>query len=86
MGFTIHKEAPKTILVTMGQGDREMGKEPPSYEKNPELYHYRPGTTEPELVNPVDNPEGAETISKEPASKAGPVGAKGEPKADNKKK
>lgn len=86
MTFTIHKEAPKTKLVTMGKADKEidMAKEP-TYESNPELYHYPSGATEPVLKNAIESPEGAETISKEPAGKGGPVGAKGEPKTSNKK-
>jgi len=85
MGFTIHKEAPKTNLVTVGQGKKEitMGKEP-TYESNPELYHYRPGTTEPELKPTTDGTVGADVVSKEPADKAGPVGAKEAPKPEPK--
>lgn len=88
MTFTIHREAPKAKLVTMGQGEKEMGKEPVAD-------YYPPGTTEPivrpahipdpALKNAVESPEGAEIVSKEPASKAGPVG-KDEPKGKDTKK
>lgn len=81
MPLTIHKEAPKTKLVTMGQADKEieMPKEV-SYETHPELYQLRPGTTEPELKPGIDSTAGVDVIKKEPADKPGPVGAKGEPK------
>lgn len=49
-----------------------------SYETHPELYHLRPGTTEPELKNP--EAAGGSVTKREPASKEGPVGAKGSPK------
>lgn len=78
MTLTIHREAPKAKLITMGQADKEIEMAKVSFETNPELYHLRPGTTEPELKNPED--AGADVISKEPADKAGPVGAKGEPR------
>lgn len=78
MPFTIHKEAPKVKLVTMGQADKEIEMAKVSYETHPELYQLRPGTTEPELKNP--EAAGVSVISEEPASKAGPVGAKGEPR------
>jgi hypothetical protein len=88
-GLIINREAPVTKLRTMGQGDKEMPKEV-SYESNPELYHFRPGTTEPELINPLPSPPstaGTDVIKKEPASKGGAVGAKTEtsPKAARKK-
>lgn len=85
MPFTIKEEAPKAQLVTMGQANKEieMAKDV-SYETHPELYHLRPGTTEPELKNPES--AGADVIKKEPADKAGPVGAEGKPKTAAKKK
>ena len=86
MPFTVHKEAPKTKLVTMGQADKEIEmSKGVSFETHPDLYHFRPGTTEPELKPGVDSTAGAEVIKKEPADKAGPVGAKGEPRTTNKR-
>ena len=62
-----------------------MAKNDVSYETHPELYHFRPGTTEPELKdNPsINSTLGADVVSKEKV-KSGPVGAKGKPKATNK--
>lgn len=78
MTFTIHEEAPKTKLVTMGQADKEI-----EMAKEPVRDYYPPGVTEP-IVRPDNIPDPAakaavDTISEEPADKAGPVGAKGEP-------
>lgn len=81
MTFTIHKEAPKVKLVTMGQADKEINMaKGVSFETHPDLYHLRPGTTEPELKPGIDSTAGADVVSKEPADKAGPVGARAEPR------
>lgn len=80
--FTIHKEAPKTKIITTGQGDRDMGKEPVAD-------YYPPGATEP-IVRPSHIPDPAaktavETVSEESPAKNGPVG-KDEPKGKDTKK
>lgn len=87
MTFTIHKEAPKDKLVTMGKADKELEM---TKEKEPVADYYPPGTTEP-IVRPDNVPDpaaktGVDVVSEEPADKQGPVGAKGEPKEEPKTK
>ena len=64
MPFTIHREAPKVKLITLGQADKEieMGKEPVAD-------YYPPGATEP-IVRPDNVPEPAANAEvEEPADK-----------------